>query len=81
MEDDLDLIIDNGDKRSYEGKRPVFLTVLCILTFVGAGFSIISGLFGMLAMGAMENMTSSFADMDADIASEMGMDFQNMYIF
>lgn len=79
MEDDLDLIIDNGDKPLFDGKRPVFVTVLCILTFVGAGFGIISGIIGLFTMGAMEELTSSITDMDEAFETEIGMDFQNMY--
>lgn len=30
-------------------KRPVFLTVLCILTFVGAGLGILGGIYGLFA--------------------------------
>ena len=33
-------------------KRPQFLTVLCILTFVGVGISIITTILGFVAMQA-----------------------------
>ena len=42
-------------------KRPTFLTVLCILSFVAAGFSIIGG----LVMGAGSAMVNSDAVQDA----------------
>ncbi len=34
-------------------KRPVFLTVLCILSFIAAGFVIIGGIIGYLAVAAV----------------------------
>ncbi len=39
-------------------KRPVFLTVLCILTFVGSGFSLLSSVYGLAAQKTVEEMTS-----------------------
>ena len=36
------------------GKRPVFLTVICILSFIGAGFGIIGYVTIMTAMGAAQ---------------------------
>lgn len=34
-------------------KRPSFLTVLCILTFIGSGLGIIGGLLGMIGSSAL----------------------------
>ena len=31
-------------------KRPAFITVLCILTFVGAGIGILSGIYSLLTV-------------------------------
>lgn len=78
MEEDLDLIIDNDDKKSYEGKRPQFLTVLCILTYVGSGLAIFAGIIGILMMGAMETLTSNLSDM-SDLSNTTGPDLENMY--
>ncbi|GAB5418819.1 MAG: hypothetical protein Crog4KO_02010 [Crocinitomicaceae bacterium] len=39
--------LDTGDQQQPQ-KRPVFLTVLCILTWVGSGFSLLSGLIGLI---------------------------------
>ncbi len=36
-------------------KRPVFLTVLCILTFIGSGLGLLFGLIGLVAAGAIES--------------------------
>lgn len=35
-----------------QNKRPTFLTVLCILTFIGSGFGVLGGLIGLVATGA-----------------------------
>ncbi len=43
-----------------ENERPTFLTVLCILTWVGSGFVLMSQLFS-LAMAPMIKATSGFA--------------------
>lgn len=56
-----------------ENKRPVFLTVLCILTFIGAGFSVLSALIMLfLPASFMEGMQGQFVDMlGEDKADEM----------
>lgn len=43
-------------------KRPTFLTVLCILSFVAAGFTIIGGIIGYLGMAAVEGMAGGMAE-------------------
>lgn len=68
--EDLDLL---DDKVQTESKRPVFLTVLCILTFVGAGFGIIAALIGMLAFGTLEDSTAELNDLGGPV------DFGNAY--
>lgn len=35
------------------GKRPTFLTVLCVLTFIGSGLGVLGGLLMTLGMGAL----------------------------
>jgi len=40
-------------------KRPVFITVLCILTFIGSGLGLLFSLLGVVAAGALESMTES----------------------
>ncbi len=35
------------------GKRPTFLTVLCILTFIGSGLGVIGGLLGLIGSSAL----------------------------
>ena len=36
-------------------QRPVFLTVLCILTFIATGLGLLFGLIGLVAAGAIES--------------------------
>lgn len=50
MTDTIDTNSSWGDEQIQDGnKLPVFLKVLCILTFVGSGFGIIGGLYGALS--------------------------------
>ncbi len=49
-------------------KRPTFLTVLCILTFIGVGISVVMQLLAYTAMEA----TSSFVDTTTDFAKDLG---------
>lgn len=35
------------------GERPQFLTVLCILTFIGSGLGVLGGLLGLIGVGAL----------------------------
>lgn len=46
-------------------KRPTFLTVLCILTWVGCGISIIMGFLGFLAAKAASAFVGAATDMAA----------------
>ena len=74
---DLDTLLDDEGKKSYEGKRPVFLQVLCILTFVGTGIAIISAVFSIVVMGQMQDTMNSMNDAMLDMEVETG--FDNMY--
>jgi len=63
MYDELD-ILDNGTGDVYKNqKRPAFLTVLCILTFVGAGLTMLYSLFMWISFTAAERMFNAFGDM------------------
>ena len=46
------------------GKRPVFLTVLCILSFIAAGFGIITFVGMIMAMGAATAVVGSMAGLE-----------------
>ncbi len=57
------------DVQRHERKRPTFLSVLCILTFIGSGFGIISALVGFTGMNDVES-TLSNARMGSDPFSQ-----------
>ncbi|MDX2359623.1 MAG: hypothetical protein QNK23_02375 [Crocinitomicaceae bacterium] len=59
------------------GKIPTFLKVLCILTFVGAGFGIISGLSGLVGSAAQEEGLRMMQNMPNDLPDDFGV-FQGM---
>ena len=42
------------------GQRPVFLSVLCILTFIGSGLGILFNLLGIFGIGALSNFMSAY---------------------
>lgn len=44
----------------YSKKRPVFLLVLCILTFVGSGFSFLTGIYNLATFGTFQKSMSAF---------------------
>lgn len=46
-----------------QSKRPTFLTVLCILTFIGSGLGLLFSLLGLVAAGAVESFASSIPGM------------------
>lgn len=58
------------------GKRPVFLTVLCILSFIAAGFGILAYVGAITAMGAASAISSSIEGMEGvgeSVGPSMGM--------
>ncbi len=77
MNKDIDLLDKEIIDTAPPAQRPVFITVLCILTFSGAGLTIITSLFSIFTMGQLEtsmnNMNEAFGD------SDIGMDFGNSY--
>ena len=51
------------EEEKQPNKRPAFLTVLCILTFIGAGFSILSELAVLFMPSSfMDGMSLQFAE-------------------
>ena len=42
-----------AEEKSEPKKRPVLLTVLCILTFIGSGLSILFWLFAIIGLGSL----------------------------
>lgn len=71
--DILDETTEFIDRR--EGQRPVFLTVLCILTWVGCGFALISGLIQLWSYSAMNSA------MNALQTNGVSQDFNVGYLF
>ena len=52
-------------------KRPVFLTVLCILSFIAAGFGILGYITLIGLMGAATAVSAGVDGMSADMGSDM----------
>lgn len=59
-------------------KRPAFLTVLCILTFIGAGLGIIFGIYNVItvpaqiqAMKGLVAMAEGFGPLGAELKSQV----------
>lgn len=76
MYDELD-ILDNGTEDVYQNqKRPAFLTVLCILTFVGAGLTMIYSFFMWVSLTAAERMFETFGDVTEDFGGVENESFQ-----
>jgi hypothetical protein len=49
-------------------QRPTFLTVLCILTFIGSGLGILLNLLGIFGIGALSSLASTYgAPADAGV--------------
>ncbi|MBL1279607.1 MAG: hypothetical protein COA33_005020 [Fluviicola sp.] len=46
------------DGNAESGQRPTFLTVLCILTFIGSGLGILGGLMGLIGSSALAMFTT-----------------------
>lgn len=57
--DILDETYEQMDRRL--GKRPVFLTVLCILTWVGSGIGLLFGLFRLWSYAAINKMSKEMS--------------------
>ena len=56
---------DAGGDDAGEKKRPVFLTILCILTFVGSGLGVLFGLLGIIGASFMGSLMDSIPGMGA----------------
>ena len=50
-------------------KRPTFLTVLCILTFIGSGWGILSELFSLITAGMMNQSVQMDQLADSGVSS------------
>ena len=65
------------EEEKQPNKRPAFLTVLCILTFIGAGFSILSELVVLFMPSSfMDGMSLQFVEiLGEEKAEEMTASF------
>jgi hypothetical protein len=59
-------------------KRPTFITVLCILSFVGIGFSLIGGIMNYFTYSAMATTGDLFGGMAGAGGEEMGAAMNSM---
>ena len=55
-------------------KRPTFLTVICILSFVGIGFVIISSLINILNMGNSQNEMMKLQTINSSLFDSVNFD-------
>ena len=55
--------VDATEQKPQEEGRPTFLTVLCILTFIGSGLTALLLLLGLVAAGAASGVLSSIPGM------------------
>lgn len=53
-------------------KRPTFLTVLCILSFVGIAFSLIGGIMSYFSYSALASAGDMFGGMKTEGGEQMG---------
>lgn len=61
------------DNTEQQGQRPTFLTVVCILSFIGIGFSIIGYAGAFALLGTVEAGMSAAADAGAVVTASTGM--------
>ena len=47
-------------------QRPTFLTVLCILTFIGSGLGVLFNLLGIFGLGALTGFLAKYGGADID---------------
>ena len=80
MEQELDQLLEGQESGD---KRPIFLTVLCILTFVGSGFASLAAIFSLMFSGAMEStlQVSKNAMRNIDDNGILDMDFEQIMIW
>jgi hypothetical protein len=59
------------------GKRPGFLTVLCILTFIGAGLGILGGIWNLVSLPSQIESLKSIAEMTRGFGGSLSGDVQS----
>lgn len=69
---------EGSQKEMLPAKRPQFITVLCILSFVGIGFSLIGGIMNYFTYSAMATTGDLFGGMGSVAGEEMGAAMNSM---
>jgi hypothetical protein len=72
-----DDILDNNPQQ--EKQRPVFLLVLCILSFIGAGLGLLGALMNVFTMGQAEEAFTQMNNLVGDSSSSFGVNFEDSY--
>lgn len=57
--DNLDIDLESSLK--YSERRPIFLTVLCILTFIGSGYVLLSSFWNLANFGSLQKSMRIFS--------------------
>ena len=50
------------------GKRPGFLTTLCILTFIGSGLGVLGGILGLVGSSALATLVPAGSGVVSSVA-------------
>lgn len=74
--DDLDV---QGGSPQKAPRIPVFLKVLCILTFVGAGLGVLGGIIGFFTLSFLENTMAAFSKAIPNSPNTFNSEFENYY--
>ncbi|MFT5778601.1 MAG: hypothetical protein ACI837_001557 [Crocinitomicaceae bacterium] len=72
--EEKDDILDINEFNNNGAKRPSFITVLCILSFVGTGIGLLAGLFSILIVSGAESSFDRLGDLYGDSSYSSGMD-------
>lgn len=65
-------VLDSTLEQSETSKRPTFLTVICILSFIGLGWRIFSGIIGLIFSKFMGSLYSMYQGMMEKSMNNMG---------
>lgn len=65
-----EIMLDEVQEVPQEG-RPVFITVLCILTWIGSGFTFLSSIYNMFTLKASQEILKQSNINFGDLASEL----------
>lgn len=76
--EDLDIIDHQAKSTAKAGGLPVFLKVLCILTFVGSGLGVLGAVFGLLTRKMTETNFKMMQRLGGDAFGSLGVDLEQM---